>query len=194
MKKNYSKKNIIITLLIVIILLFSIKFIIAYVTRSTIAKNVITFGSLKMQLIETRLDENNNEIEVEDGENLDITNKSEISRIIKIKNLGNHDFFARVSITISGKNHSDQQIDTNQYVTYNTNTDDWIYKNGWYYYKKIVKPKEISTNLLSEIKFDTDNIMKNYKNANFKLNINAEVVQAENNASDVLDALGWPTK
>ena len=68
-----NKKNIILILLIIVIALLSIALVTAFITRSTTAKNVITFGSIKMQLIETTLDENNQEIEVKDNDILDIT-------------------------------------------------------------------------------------------------------------------------
>jgi len=192
--KALNKRSVIVTLLIIVIVLLSAAWVVAYITRSTIAKNVITFGSIKMELIETTLNENNQEIEVEDNEILDITHKPELSRIVKIKNLGEHDFFARVSLHLVGTDANNQEIDATRYVSYNVNTQDWIYKDGWYYYKKIVKQNEITSNLITQVNFDVNNITSNYPNGKFKLDIKAEAVQAENNAENVLDVLGWPSK
>ena len=191
--RELKKRIIIIFLLTIIIVLLSIASIVAFVSRSTIAKNVITFGNLKMQLIQTTLNENNQEVEVENNENLNITNKPNLSRIVKIKNLGKHEFYARVSLHLIGVDEKNQEFEANNYVSYDINTEDWIYKDGWYYYKKIVKQNEFTSNLITEIDFDVNSITSKFYNAKFKLDINAEVVQAENNAENVLDALGWPS-
>ena len=192
--KALNKRTVIVTLLIIVIVLLSIAWVLAYITRSTIAKNVITFGSLKMQLLETTLDERGQEIEVENNEILDITHRPKLSRIVKIKNLGKHDFFSRISLHLVGTDVNDQEFDATKYVLYDVNTEDWIYKDGWYYYKKIVKQNEITNNLITQVQFDVNNITSNYPNGKFKLDIKAEAVQAENNAGNVLDVLGWPSE
>ena len=192
--QELSKRSIIITLLIIVIVLLSIALVIAFITRSTIAKNVITFGSLKIELIETTLDETNQERKVDDNDILDITHKPKLSRIVKIKNLGKHDFFARVSLHLVGTDANNQVFDATRYVFYNVNTEDWIYKDGWYYYKKIVKQNDITSNLITGVNFDVNNITSNYPDGKFKLDIKAEAVQAENNAENVLDVLGWPSE
>jgi len=180
-------------LLIIITCLFLITLTMAFITSRITTNNIITFGNLKMQLIETCLDENNKEREVKNNEILDITYTSEVSRIVKIKNLGNHDFFARISLDIIGIDSNNNNFYANDFVSYNINTNDWIYKDGWYYYKKIVKQDDTTSNLLTQINFDTNNITKKYPKSNFKFNIKAEAVQAKNNASNVLDVVGWPS-
>lgn len=192
--KELSKKSILITLLIIVIALLSITSIIAYITRNTIAKNVITFGSLKMQLLQTTLDENNNEVEVNNDEDINITHKSKLSRLVKIKNLGKHDFFARISLNMILIDQNNQEFNANEYVTYKINTEDWFYKNGWYYYKKIVKQNEITSNLITEINFNTNSITSSFPEGKINLDIKAEAVQAENNEENVFDALGWPSE
>lgn len=191
--RELKKRIIIMIILIVIIVLLFTASLIAFTTRSTIAKNVITFGNLKMQLIQTTIDENNQEVEVEDNESTNITYKPKLSRNIKIKNLGKHDFFVRVSLHLVGIDENNQEFYVNKYVLYNINTEDWIYKDGWYYYKKIVKQNEITSSLVTEIDFDVNSITSKLYNVKFRLDIDAEAVQAENNAENVLDVLGWPS-
>lgn len=193
-KLKLSKKNILIILLLIVIALCSIRGIIAYITRTTIAKNIITFGNLKMQLIETTIAENNKEIEVDLNDEINILENSKLSRLVKVKNLGKHDFFVRISMNMIGKEKNGEEFDANKFVLYNLNKTDWIYENGWYYYKKIVKPNEITSNLITEIDFDINNISEKYPSSVFKLDIKAEAVQAENNAENVLEVLGWPSE
>ena len=188
------KKYLLFILLMIVIVLITITSVTAFITRSTIAKNVITFGSLKMQLLQTSLDENNNEVEVENNKDMNMTYKSTFSRIVKIKNLGKHSFFARISLNVIGIDTNNMKFDANQFVTYNINTKDWIYKDGWYYYKKVITQDEMSSNLLTEINFNVNEITTHYPNSKVKLDINAEAVQAENNNENVLEAVGWPSK
>lgn len=178
--------------LIIVICLFFITTTIAFITRSITAENVITFGNIKMQLIQTTLDENNQEKYVKNDEDINITYKPTVSRIVKIKNLGKHDFFVRISLNIIETITNTQKFNTDEFAFCNSNTDDWIYRDGWYYYKKIVKQNEITSNLTTELKFDIDNIITNYPKGKFKFKIKAEAVQAKNNAENVLDVVGWP--
>lgn len=188
-----KKVNIVMLFIIVICLFFSISTI-AFITRTTTTKNVITFGKVRMQLIQTTFDENNQEVDVKSDEDINITYKSAVSRIVKIKNCGNHDFFARISLDIIGIDANNQEFNANELVSYNINADDWIYKDGWYYYKKIVKQNKVSSNFFAEVDFDVDKITAKYPKGKFKFNIKAEAVQAQNNAENVLDVLGWPSE
>ena len=103
-------------------------------------------------------------------------------------------FFARISLNLVGTDTNNQTFDANKFVIYNINNEDWIYKDGWYYYKKIVKQDEITSNLLTEVYFNINDITIEYPNSKVKLDINAEAVQAENNNEKVLEAVGWPSK
>lgn len=183
---------------ITILLLISICFLIVtttitFLTREKVANNIITFGSLKMQLIQTTLDKNNQEENVNNNEIFDITDNSMVSRMIKVKNLGNHEFFLRISLNMVGIDKNSNEFDVNDLIRYDLNFEDWIYKDGWYYYKKVVKEFDTTSNLITNIFFDTNNIMSNYQNSNFKFNVIAQAVQAENNAQNVLEVVGWPS-
>ena len=188
-----NRKTHIAIILLIIASMFLVTTTIAFITRSITIDSIITFGNLKMQLIETTIDENNIERQVANNEVLDITHHSNVSRIVKVKNVGNHEFFARVSLDMIGIDENNKEFDANYLVSYDLNTQDWIYQDNWYYYKKTLKENEITTNLITQVKFDINNIMTNYSNGKFKFNINAEVVQTENNADNVLDAVGWPS-
>lgn len=188
-----NKEITIIVLLIIMICLFVITATIAFTTRTTITNNIITFGNLKMELIHRTLNEKNEEVDVNNNANIDITYNSTVSRIVRIKNIGNHSFFVRISIDIIGIDENKNQFNANNLVSYNWNTEDWIYKDGYYYYRKELKGNETTSNLMTQIKFDINNITSNYPNGEFKININAEAVQAENNEKEVLNVVGWPS-
>lgn len=188
-----SKKRRLAILLLVIIAFFILVIsTVAFRIYNKTINNVITFGNIKMQLLQTTLNESNEEIVINNDENFNITYNSTVSRILKVKNLGKQEFFLRISLEMIGIDGNNQEFNANNLVAYDINEDDWIYKDGWYYYKDIIKENEITSNLITKIDFDIDNIMTNYLKGNFKFNAKAQAVQAKNNASNVLDASGWP--
>jgi len=164
----------------------------AFIIKETTISSIITFGSVKMKVIETTI-ENGIKKEVENGTNIDVTNNSYINRNIKIENIGNHEIYVRVSFDIEGKKNN-IQFDTSSLINLNTENANWIYKDGWYYYKNSIKPNEITDDLKINIHFDIEKITNMYAGCNFNLYIDSEAVQYENNSENVLEAKGWASK
>lgn len=187
-----KQRRLAIFLLIIIAFFIFVIATIAFRIYSKTTNNVISFGNIKMQLLQTTLNENNEEINLNNDENINITHNSTISRRLKVKNLGKHEFFLRISLEMTGIDKNNQEFNANNLVTYDINFDDWIYKDGWYYYKNIVKENETTNNLITKINFDINNIISEYPKSKFKFYAKAQAVQAENNAVNVLDVVGWP--
>ena len=164
----------------------------AFLITETTTNNIITFGKLKMKVVETTM-EDGIEKEIENGSNINITGDSNVNRIIKIQNTGTHEMYVRVLFNIEGiKNNV--EFDTSSLVSTNEEGKYWEYKDGWYYYNKTLKANEITNNLTINMIFDIDKISSTYSGSNFNLFINAEALQYENNSKSVFEAKGWPTK
>ena len=187
-----KKRRLVIFFLVIIAFFIFIISSVAFRVYNKTANNVITFGNIKMQLLQTTLNENNEEINVNNNEKFDITHTSTVSRRIKVKNLGKQEIFLRISLEMIGTDENNKEFNANDLVTYDVNENDWIYKDGWYYYKNTIKENEITSNLITEIAFDINNITTNYPKGNLKFNVKAQAVQAKNNAVDVLNVVGWP--
>ncbi len=187
-----KKEKIVILLLVIIAFFIFVVSTIAFRIYDKTANNVITFGNIKMQLLQTTLNKNNDEIDVNDDENFDITHNSTVSRRIKVKNLGKQEFFLRISLKMIGTDENNKEFNADDFVIYDLNTKDWIYKDGWYYYKNVVKENETTSNLITKIDFDINKITSLYPKSKFKFDVEAQAVQAQNNASNVLDVSGWP--
>lgn len=185
--KNRTKILIVLAIFLCTSLLF---FSYAYIIRLTTSNNVITFGTLKMQLINNTL-KDGEEVPVSDKTNIDVNDSSAISRIIRIKNVGNHPMFVRVNLDISLKGQSLTEEEIDKYITLDLG-EDWIKEGDYYYYKKSVDKNEETTNLLTSISFDVAKIKNDNHNGKFDLNVNVGAVQSENNAKDVLEVRGWP--
>lgn len=183
-----KKKSIIILIILCIITLISVTY--AYVVRKTNTSSIITFGSLKMELIETTI-KDGKEVRVDNNDDMDISNTNTVSRIIKVKNIGKHPMYVRILLNIKGKTKDKEEINTTNIISI-IPKDNWIYNDGYYYYDKALNPNETTTELIDEIIFDNNHIFQNYRGSKFTLDIKAEAVQSEHNKDDVLEVVGWP--
>ena len=101
--------------------------------------------------------------------------------------------FVRIYLDVIMNN---QKIDdglVDDYMTFNLN-DNWIYQDGYFYYRYILDPEEETENLFTKINFDVSKIKSDGHSGKVDLKVNVEVIQSENNAKSVLEAEGWPEK
>ncbi len=185
-----NKKRSILIILFVTLIVFLIGYTTSYIIKGTTTNNIITFGNIKLKLIEKELI-NDNLIDVKNDSKLTLVS-DKISRRIMVKNICNHPFYTRVKISVLRVNDG-KTYDSSNLVSYDVSPN-WVYKDGWYYYKKSLKENESTDNIIEEIEFKLSDISNNYKNSEFKLNVEAEAVQSENNSDDFLKAVGWPSK
>jgi len=185
-------KKIILLIIIFTLTLFTISISFAFIIRETTAKNIITFGSLKMKLIVSSK-EDGNERNISDGEKLNVTFNKMINRNISIKNVCNHPMFVRVAFNLVGETYENIIIENFSDITFEQLDNDWIYKDGWFYYKETLNKNEITNKLIMNFKFNIDEILNKYNESMYELKIRAEALQAENNNKYVLDAVGWPS-
>ena len=151
--------------------------------------NVISFGNIKVQLLNHMIDENGNEIQANKEEDL-LKNKN-VSRIIKVKNVCQHSAYIRVRLNMQG-NKDLTNYPASEYVEYKFNNDAWIEKDGWFYYNVILKSGETSKNLMDGISFDVDKLTSDYPGSKITWTVEVQAVQSENNSDNVLIAKGWP--
>lgn len=73
--------------------------------------------------------------------------------------------------------------------------EDWVYNEGWYYYKGIVEPdtwgEENPLMLIDHVCLDGEDTGNEYQGATLTINVEAEAVQASNNA---YQSVWWMTK
>lgn len=160
----------------------------AYFTAEETAQNVITMGSLKMELIE--LDE--------DGESwTDVENivpGMEVTKEAFVKNTGTVYFYTRVKITktfVPAQGDEMPELDTDL-VRLDINEKYWEPENdGFYYYKKPVAPGEETKPLFTTVTFSTE-MGNEYQNVKVIIDLDAQAVQSRNNGERALEATGWP--
>ena len=71
------------------------------------------------------------------------------------------------------------------------NTEDWTYQDGYYYYNEVLAPEAETKPLFTEVVIDGKSVDNKYIGATFVLDVDGSIVQSENNADTVLEAVGW---
>ena len=140
----------------------------AYFSDSAAVSPDITAGTVVIELRETFTSPNN-------WQAGDTT-----SKIIYIDNLGNKRAYVRVRVAgVWQKNGADTALDINN-VQVTNNSSNWIYSNGYYYYKHVLNagvttsPFDLSVKLLS--------MDEKYDGHTFMLKAYSQAVQATNGA------------
>lgn len=182
MKKRYL-------ILILLLLIVSVSATYAFIIRETDSESIITFGSIKMDLMETTL-VGDEEVEVPDGDTLDISDSTNVSRIVRVKNVGRHPMYVRAKLDVYGEKDG-EFFDVSDAYKIDT-SENWIYQDGYYYYKDSLSDNEITDELMKEIEFDNEIVNTKYQGYKFNLKIEGQALQSENNKDNVLEAEGWP--
>lgn len=175
-----KKRNIIIFLTITLLALLVIGGTMAWFTSTPDAlENNFTAGTVEIEVDEHGFKD------VEDVNPGDTYTKQ-----VSVKSSGSKQTYVRVKLTPQW-NPSNLSV---HLVTLNTNDgadDDWVFHDGWYYYKWILRPGALETTLLLEsVTFDSEEMGNEYQGATFTLKVEAEAVQASHDAYKTVWGLG----
>lgn len=172
----------------------------AFTTRMVPAQNVLTFGSVKMEVIETE--------ELADGTVQEVPANHEVkaesgvaSRIVRFKNVGGSDMYVRARPVMSATAADGSERAGAEDVTDFKMGDStsWVDgKDGWYYYAEPVAAAdgtadgETTDALMTGIEFVGDFYDVPGPNGRFVFSVEAQAVQVDNNGTSALTAQGWP--
>lgn len=176
MKKH--KNKLVILLLSVVALSGSL----AYFSAKTDVENIITTGSVDVEIIE--LDENDDvQTEMEHDR---VMPGEEIVKKVRFKNTGNNPSWLRVKVESEFEN--DNLSD--EVVSINFNSENWEEKDGYYYYTEQLEPDSDTSQLFDTIRFSTE-MGNEYQNQSMTLKVTAEAVQSEFNGDSVFEVSSW---
>lgn len=156
-----AKKRKILLITLSILIFLTISSSVSYLIKKSSTSNEFTKGTIKIELNETFEKENN-------------TKKD-----INVKNIGNSDVFVKVAIIYNFINKDNQVLeeipekDIDYTIEFPDNSN-WIEKDGYYYYKKILKENETTENLINEIKQ-----IKEYNDKTLEIDVLAQAIQAQ---------------
>lgn len=159
----------------------------AYYSTVGKATNVITTGGVELAIYEmtdqgTPFPENG--VYIMPG---DI-----VSKEVSIGNVCEHPFYLRVRL-VYGVNSD--LLPAEECFKLNINSQNWILKDGWYYYNGILEPGQTTPNVFSKVEIVGNKVDNTYLGKTLTITVDAQAVQSENNPcedNDVTTVKGWP--
>ena len=181
------KRKILILSVLVICLAMIAAGSLAYYTADTKAHNVITTGSVDIELNEWANEERTEKFENQTG----VMPGKDVTKIVEVKNVGTGSAWVCVQMFVDVYAENGEGLPPEP-VKLDINDTDWTYQDGYYYYNKPLAPGATTEPLFTTVSFD-EQMGNEYQNAKAKIDITAIAVQSANNGETVLEATGWPS-
>ena len=181
------KRKILILSVLVICLAMIAAGSLAYYTADTKAHNVITTGSVDIELNEWANEERTEKFEDQTG----VMPGKDVTKIVEVKNVGTGSAWVCVQMFVDVYAENGEGLPPEP-VKLDINDTDWTYQDGYYYYNKPLAPGATTEPLFTTVSFD-EQMGNEYQNAKAKIDITAIAVQSANNGETVLEATGWPS-
>ena len=167
----------------------------AYYTSSSTARNVITSGGIKVEIVEQQI-VNGKPESYPDDEAIMIMPGTSVSKIVSVQSL-QQPAWIRMSYTLTVKdaNKNTMELSAEQLaaiISINTDSTSWTLKDGWYYYNAALGGGEISKPLFTTVSFSGPNMGNEYQKATLYIDVKAEAIQQANNGSTAAEVY-WPT-
>lgn len=199
MRNDRTKKRILTLALLALVVACAVAAVQAFTVRTVEADNVITFGSVKMRILETQLVDGAEQT-VPDGYTVE-ARSGLISRIVRVQNVGNDDCYVRVRPVLTAVAQDGTRSDVTDQAAFAMNANDWTEgEDGWWYCNQALAPESGSTTGQASDSV-TEPLMTGLElpdaqgmgaGSSLVLTLDAQAVQAEHNAEDPMSAQGWP--
>ena len=189
-----KKRNMVLVALLALLLGLAAYGTVAYFAGEAHTTNVITTGTVDVELVETW--------NPEDGKN--VMPGQTVSKKVEVKNIGTGDAWVRVHVATTATDAQKQPLDVALISLVGTDVTDeagqqvWVPgEGGWYYYYEPLAPGAMTAlPLFTAVKFDA--AMDNeFQGATIQVAVSAQGVQSKNNpipeGGDVTAIPGWPT-
>jgi len=168
-----KKKAILILTIIAMTASLAVAGTLAWFTGDASVANVFNAGSVDVAIYE-----NEDPVDEEGLTFDDFVPGDEEQKVVTFKNTGTSDAYIRAKATASWG----PELDASN-ITIDYNTEDWVFSNGWYYYKYVVAGGNSTTPLFDTVTFEPGNNDNNYQNAVLTVQIDVEAIQAANGAA-----------
>ena len=186
------KKRIFTCAMILICFAVVVQGTVAFYTTDDTARNTITTSAVDVTLIEEQ--KVDGKLEPFPSGLVYAKPGMTISKIVSIK-CEDADSWVRVKVdsNFSDKEGNLLNVDKNTIessVIFDTNTEDWEYKDGWWYYKEPLKKGKTTENLFENVTF-SKNMGNVFQGSTVDIKVSVQAVQVANNGNSVLEASGW---
>lgn len=162
----------------------------AYFTAEETAHNVITMGTLNMELVE----ETTGGVPWPDTGMTGLMPGMTVDKVAYVRNSGSVPFYARMKVekTVTLEDGTAVDADLAQIVL-DINTEAWTEQDGWYYLNTALAAGQDSTPLFTTVSLAPE-MGNEYQKSNIIINVVAQAVQSGNNGASALAAQGWPVE
>lgn len=172
---------------IAIALTFYTQSTLAYYSTVGKATNVVTSGDIEFIIHETT--DQGTEFPTE---GVYIMPGDIVSKEVSIENVCEHPFYLRVKLIYG---IDSKELSSEDCFKLNIDEENWVLKDGWYYYKGVVEPGKTTPNVFSKVEIVGSKVDNSYIGKILSLSVIAHAVQSENNPVEgtaVYTASGWP--
>lgn len=159
----------------------------AYYTTVGTATNVVTSGSIRLQIHEKTADGSDFP-----AEGVYVIPGDIVSKQVRVENICDHPFYLRVKL-VSGS--TNEALTADDCLKLDIDTQNWHYADGYYYYIQPLQPGEMTPALFTQVQIVGSKVNQTHIGSTLRLTVNAYAVQSENNPADhPWDAAGWPAE
>ena len=159
----------------------------AYYTTIGVATNVVTSGNIELAIHEKTADGSDFP-----EEGVYIIPGDIVSKQVYVENVCGHPFYLRVKL-VTGTNND--ALTPEECMKLDIDTENWTYRDGYYYYNHILNPGEMTSALFTQVEIVGSKVDQTHIGSTLQLTVNAYAVQSENNpAQHPWDASGWPAE
>lgn len=165
---------------------------VAFFTAEDTARNVITAGSLDIEVIEERMNEEG-ELTPYPEEPIQVLPGAKVSKIVSVKN-NDAEAYIRVKLDVTVKDADGNALEADDAILTVCSNEIWQTNeenDGWLYYNGVVKSGEITLPVIDGVEFSPD-MGDEFQGATAEINVTAQAVQVANNGDNVFLAQGWP--
>ena len=159
----------------------------AYYTTIGRATNVVTSGSIRLQIHEKTAGG-----EDFPTEGVYVIPGDIVSKQVSVENVCDHPFYLRIRLVSSTTNEALLPEDA---MKLDIDTVNWTYLDGFYYYNQILQPGQTTPTLFTQVEIIGSQVDRSHIGSTLSLTVDAYAVQSENNPADhPWDAAGWPAE
>lgn len=195
-----TRRRTVVVALLAALALVGASFTVANVVDTKTAENVLTFGSVKMQVVQTETVGGQESPVPTKG--YDVKASSGVaSRNVTFENVGSNPLYVRAKPVMTGLDAQDQVVpaeDVAEVTAFQMDdSSKWTQKDpddGWWYYTDVVQPGDSTSPLMTGIEFSGDYVGVVGQYGRYEFTVEAQAVQSENQAESAtaLTAEGWP--
>lgn len=168
----------------------------AYFTVDDTARNVITSGGVKIELVEQQLVDG--DLQPYPNEPIAILPATTVSKIVTVRGV-EQAAWVRARYTVTALDAAGEPLDVSASklktaVVIEPDSENWIYSDGWWYCRAAVSAGESTQALFDEVCFSATGMDNAFQGGSVTVDVTVQAVQQANNGETVLDAAGWPAE